>query len=236
VILWNWLRSWLQKHKCLRTPENLAIALGLSPSLYTKRPGKNHVHLCSGKQTYGHSVLIMDPEVSFEPTSDLLGRYLLSLWKWAHQIQWICQFWEYHITKLQPVPATVYEYSRWHRDFVRNTPVCSCKDPELVFYSASAPAELQSHELENRHRVKQENFPFVSPKTPICLSSFLIATVSQSGSRSYSPLCSWSYTQLQLLQPFPEISPVDIEPWQETLQLILHKYEGLSDSTTTTIT
>ena len=164
MILWNWLRSWLQKHKCLRTPENLAIALGLSPSLYTKRPGKDHVHLCSGKQTYGHSVLTMDPEVSFEPTSDLLGRYLLSLWKWAHQIQWICQFWEYHITKLQPVPATVYEYSRWHRDFVRNTPVCSCKDPELVFYSASAPAELQSHELENRHRVKQENFPFVSPK------------------------------------------------------------------------
>lgn len=164
MILWNWLRSWLQKHKCLRTPENLAIALGLSPSLYTKRPGKDHVHLCSGKQTYGHSVLIMDPEVSFEPTSDLLGRYLLSLWKWAHQIQWICRFWEYHITKLQPVPATVYEYSRWHRDFVRNTPVCSCKDPELVFYSASAPAELQSHELENRHRVKQENFPFVSPK------------------------------------------------------------------------
>lgn len=164
MILWNWLRSWLQKHKCLRTPENLAIALGLAPSLSTKRPGKDHVHLCSGKQTYGHLVLTMDPEVSCEPTSDLHGHYLLSLWKWAHQIQWLCQFWKYHVTKLQPVPATVYKYSRRHRDFVRNTPVCSCKDPELVFYWASAPAELQPHGLENRHRVKQENFPSVSPK------------------------------------------------------------------------
>ena len=134
--LTHWPWSWLQKHKYLWTPENLVIAPfgfgSVTSTIHQETWEKSHPPMQQEIDIWT-LVQAMDPEVSCEPTSDLLAH---SLWvsgggptKFSQTVDWKCP-----VTGLQHVPATVCEHSCWHRDPAGNTPVCNYRDPEWALY------------------------------------------------------------------------------------------------------